>query len=109
VAGGPAHIGQITAARNGTIFAGQVSTLETPTTNLTDIDLVASATGTDEFDDAVTSGTTLLNSGGLAINTFDTLTALPSADDYIYITSASTTAVASATDGQILIELYGAA
>lgn len=109
VAGGPAHIGQITAAKNGTIFAGQVSTLETPTTNLTDLDLVASATGTDAFDAAVTSGTTLLNSGGLAINTFDTLTALPSADDYIYITSATATAVASAAAGQILIELYGTA
>jgi hypothetical protein len=109
VAGGPAHIGQITAAKNGTIFAGQVSTLETPTANLTDIDLVASATGTDEFDAAVTSGTTLLNSGGLAINTFDTLTALPSDGDYIYITSVSTTAVATAAAGQILIELYGAA
>lgn len=109
VAGGPAHIGQITAAKNGTIFAGQVSTLETPTANLTDIDLVASATGTDAFDGAVTSGTTLLNSGGLAINTFDTLTALPSADDYIYITSVTETAVATAAAGQILIELYGKA
>ena len=109
VAGGPAHIGQITTERNGVIFAAQMRTLETPTTNLTDIDLVASATGTDEFDDAVTSGTTLVNTGGIAVNTFDTLTALPSDGDYIYITSATTTAVATAAAGQILIELYGAA
>ncbi|MAO24131.1 MAG: hypothetical protein CMJ25_25550 [Phycisphaerae bacterium] len=109
VTGGPAHIGQITAAKNGTIFAGQVSTLETPTTNLTDLDLVASATGTDAFDAAVTTGATLLDSGGLAVNTFDALTALPSANDYIYITSATETAVATAAAGQILIELYGKA
>lgn len=109
VAGGPAHIGQITAAKNGTIFAGQVTTLETPTANIKDLDLVASATGTDAFDAAVTSGTVLLNSGDLDVNTVDALTALPSAGDYIYITSATTTAVATADAGQILIELYGTA
>jgi len=109
VAGGPAHIGQITAAKNGTIFAGQVTTLETPDANIKDLDLVASATGTDAFDAAVTSGTTLLDSGNLDANTIDALTELPSANDYIYITSPTETAVATATTGQILIELYGTA
>ena len=107
VAGGPAHIGQITAAQNGTIFAGQVTTLETPTTNLTDIDLIASATGTDAFDAAVTSGTTLLNSGGVLVNTIDALTAFPAADNYLYITSVTATAVTTAAAGKLLIELYG--
>ena len=107
VAGGPAHIGQITAAQNGTIFAGQVTTLETPTANLTDIDLVASATGDDAFDAAVTTPSTLLNSGGVAVNTIDALTAFPAANNYLYITSATTTAVATATAGKLLIELYG--
>jgi hypothetical protein len=109
VAGGPAHIGQITAAKNGTIFAGQVTTLETPTTNIGNLDLVASATGTDAFDAAVTSGAILLDSNGLTVNTIDALSAFPSAGDYIYITSQETTAVAAAAAGQILIELYGTA
>jgi len=103
----PAHIGQITAAQNGTIFAGQITTLETPTANLTDIDLAASATGTGAFDGAVGSPTVLANTGGVAVNTIDALTAFPAANDYIYITSATETAVTTAAAGKLLIELYG--
>lgn len=105
----PAHIGQITAARNGTIFAGKITTLETPTANLGDLDLAASATGTGAFSDAVTSPTVLVNTGGVAVNTIDALTALPAANDYLYITSADTTAVTTADAGILLIELYGTA
>mgnify|MGYP003115692524 CR=1 FL=1 len=103
----PAHIGQITAAQNGTIFAGQITTLETPTTNLTDIDLASSATGTLAFDDAVTSPTVLVNTGGVSANTIDALTAFPAANDFLYITSATTTAVTEAAAGRLLIELFG--
>lgn len=107
VAGGPAHIGQITAARNGSIFAGKITTLETPDANLKDLDLVASATGTDEFGAAVTDGTTLVNSGNLDVNTIDAFTALPADNNYLYLTSVSTTAVTTATTGILLVELYG--
>jgi len=109
VAGGPAHIGQITAARNGTIFAGKITCLETPTSNMNDLDLAASATGTDEFDAAVTSPTVLVNTGGVSINAIEALALLPAANDYLYITSAQTTAVATAAAGILLIELYGTA
>ena len=103
----PAHIGQITAAQNGTIFAGQITTLETPTANIRDIDLAASANGTGAFDGAVGSPTVLANTGGVAVNTIDALTAFPAANDYIYITSATETAVTTAAAGKLLIELYG--
>ena len=103
----PAHIGQITAAQNGTIFAGQITTLETPTANLTNIDLASSATGTLAFSDAVTSPTVLANTGGVSVNTIDALTAFPAANDFLYITSATTVAVTEAAAGKLLIELYG--
>ena len=110
VAGGPAHIGQITAARNGTIFAGKITCLETPTTNMSDLDLAASATGTGAFAEAVTSPTVLVDTGGFSINAIEALTNFPSDNDYLYITSATTTAaVASADKGILLIELYGTA
>jgi hypothetical protein len=109
VAGGPAHIGQITAARNGTIFAGKITCLETPTSNMSDLDLAASATGTGAFDEAVTASTVLVNTGGVSINAIEALTLFPAANDYLYITSAQTTAVATAAAGILLIELYGTA
>jgi len=105
----PAHIGQITAARNGTIFAGKITCLEAPETNLADIDLAASATGTGAFDGAVATPTVLVNTGGVAVNTIDALTAFPADNDYLYITSAAETAVATAAQGILLIELYGTA
>jgi len=103
----PAHIGQITAAQNGTIFAGQITTLETPTANLTNIDLASSATGTLAFSDPVTSPTVLANTGGVSVNTIDALTLFPAANDFLYITSATTVAVTEAAAGKLLIELYG--
>jgi hypothetical protein len=105
----PAHIGQITASRNGTIFAGKITCLETPDTNLADIDLAASATGTGAFDEAVDTPTVLVNTGGVSINAIEALTDFPADNDYLYITSAATAAVTTAAQGIILIELYGTA
>jgi hypothetical protein len=105
----PAYLGQVTTAQNGTIFAGVVRCLEVPTTNATDLDLYSATEGTGVFNGLVTSltETVLLNSGGYTADKMLMLTALPAADEYLYISSPTTAAVATIAAGIFLIELYG--
>ena len=109
-----AHIGQITAARNGTIFFGKVTCFEVPTTNLTTIDLYSADEATGAFDGAIgdLTETQLLDAAafaaddGAADNSVQYLSAYPAANEYLYLVSQDTTAV-TATAGKLLIELYG--
>ena len=105
----PAHIGQITAAVNGTIFAGLISCLETPATADPDIDLFAATDGTAHEDDAIsgiTGQAVLANCGDHAAGGVDALTAYPAANAYLYLTAGDTTN-ADYTAGILLIELWG--
>lgn len=104
------HIGQITAARNGTIVAGRMTCLELPAGGSDDIDLYSAteATGTN---DAAISGLTesqLINHGAWTAGQVDDLTAWPAADSYLYLVSQGT-GDAIYTAGKFLIELYGIA
>jgi hypothetical protein len=107
-AGGAAHLGQITAARNGTIFAGTIRCLEVPTGGDPDVDFWAADEATGAFDTAISTLTNeaqLINTGDWTLEE-DTLVAFPAANQYLY-------AVAGATDdaiytaGKFLITLYG--
>jgi hypothetical protein len=104
------HIGQITAAVNGTIVGGRISCLETPAGGDPDVDFwgsVDEATGAQ--DAAITSLTgeeQLINHGDWTVGEIAGLTAYPDADGYMYMACGAATD-ADYTAGQFLIELYG--
>ena len=102
------HIGQITAAVNGTVLGGKLTCLEAPAGGDPDINLwyADEATGTE---DAAVTGLTnqvqVCDSGDLALNSVVSLTTV-AADKYLYMaTGASTNA--DYTAGKLLIEFWG--
>lgn len=105
------HLGQITAAKNGTISYGQITCLETPATGDPDVDFygtVTEATGTqDAAISDLTGESQLLNNGDWtgAPATPIAMTALPGVG-YLYMADGGGTA-ATYTAGQFLIELWG--
>jgi len=106
---GVCHIGQVTAAVNGTIFKGQMGCMEVPTTGADDIDLYAATEGTGAYDAGIgtLTETALVTAGGAhAIGTVKPFTALPAANQYLYLTSGE--AVAGTYNAGILyIEMWG--
>ena len=105
------HIGQVTAANNGTILTGQWSVYEAPATGDPDIDLwyADEATGTEDAAiTGLTNQTQLMNNGDLTAASIDYFTAgaVPAADKYLYlVTGAATDGNYSA--GRLLIEMWG--
>jgi len=106
---GVAHLGQITAARNGTIFAGLMTCLETPTGGDNDIDLWSATEATGVEDTLVTdlTETQLCNSGDLTNASRIPLTAFPAANKYLYIAGGTGDTQATYTAGILIIELWG--
>lgn len=106
-----AYLGQITAARNGTIFAGQMKCLETPAGGVTDIDLYSATEATGKFDDGIAAltETALVTSGGAWASTGAAkgFTANPAADQYLYLTGGAGGTAATYTAGIFEITLYG--
>jgi len=107
-AAGNCHIGQITAAKNGTIVGGYLMCLETPVTADTDIDLYSAAesTGTEDTQIGDLTETQLCNSGALAGGTLVSLTSLPAANEYLYLV-CGTGVNDTYSAGKILIKLWG--
>jgi hypothetical protein len=109
------HIGQITAAVNGTIFAGYMQCLETPTTGEPDIDVwyADEATGTE---DAAISG--LTNQTAVLAAAADwtiaagvnmrPITGMPAADKYLYLTGGGGTTDGVYDAGKFILKFYGA-
>ena len=104
----PCHIGQITAAQNGTIFFGQMRCVETPAGGDTDIDLYAADEGTGVEDGAIgdLTETQIVNGGTHTAGDVDLIAASPAADQYLYLVGQGG-GDATYTAGQFLIELYG--
>ena len=102
------HIGQITAARNGTILAGRMTCFEAPAGGDEDINVHSATEGTGVEDGAISdlTETLLVNSGDLALGTVVIFSAVPAADEFLYLTLGSTTN-ADYTAGKLLIELFG--
>jgi len=111
----PAHIGQLTAALNGsTILMGKMTCLEVPVGGAIDIDLYSADEGTATDGTTALSGlisnlteTALITSGGnWTIGLAKTLTGIPAAGQYLYLTSGAATA-GTYTAGKFLLELWG--
>tara|TARA_R100001594_G_C3948494_1_gene242431 strand:+ start:93 stop:719 length:627 start_codon:yes stop_codon:yes gene_type:complete len=102
------HIGQITAARNGTILAGRMTCFEAPAGGDPDINIHSATEGTGVEDGAIAdlTETILVNAGDSSVGSIDILTALPAADSYLYLTTGDATD-ADYTAGKLLIELWG--
>ena len=102
------HIGQITAAENGTILTGSMECFEAPAGGDPDINVHSATEGTGVEDGAIAdlTETLLVNSGDLALGTKVYFTAVPAADEFLYLTLGATTD-ADYTAGKLLIELKG--
>jgi hypothetical protein len=105
---GVAHLGQITAARSGTIFAGRLTCVEAPTGGDTDIDIYSATENTGVEDVAISTlaETQLCNSGVLSAGTVVPLTSYPAADEYLYLVGQAG-GDATYTAGILEIELWG--
>jgi hypothetical protein len=110
---GACHIGQVTTAVNGAIFAGQVSCAEVPTTGADDINLSSASVATGAYDaDAtgLTNAEALMTAGGAhAIGTVKPFTALPTADYYLYLSCGEAGTVGTYDAGILIIEMWGLA
>lgn len=105
-----AYLGQITAAKNGTVFSGRVKCLEAPAGGVTDIDLYSATEATGVFDGGIAAltETALLTAGGAwTLGTSTELGALPAADQYLYLTGGAAGTAAAYTAGKFAIELEG--
>ena len=105
------HIGQITAAANGTLFAGYMQCVETPAGGEPDIDLFSAteSTGTEEALVTGLTETALLATAADWTNVLAPkgLTALPAANEYLYLAASGGSTNATYTAGKFIIKLYG--
>jgi len=102
------HIGQITAARNGTIIAGSMECFEAPAGGDPDINVHSATEGTGVEDGAIAdlTETLLVNAGDASLGSKVYFTGLPAADEFLYLTLGATTD-ADYTAGKLVIELIG--
>lgn len=106
--GGAAHLGRVTASRNGTIIFGRMTCLEAPVGGGTDIDLYAADEATGVEDDAIggLTETQLINAGVSSAGSSDVMTALPNGSKYLYLAEVGGTNTIY-TAGKFLIEMWG--
>jgi hypothetical protein len=104
------HIGQISAAKHGTIVAAKIECLEAPVGGDPDINIYKATVGTgSESDDisGITGQGALLNyAGDFAIEVRKDFTALPADGAYMYLVAGATTD-ADYSAGKFVITLYG--
>ena len=106
------HLGQLTAAQNGTIYAGSVTCIEAPATADPDIDLYSNveSTGTENGAAGSLTGTGVVAAAGgsWTATSAVALTAMPAANEYLYLVVGSAGGAAEDySAGILLIELYG--
>ena len=102
------HIGQITAAENGTILTGSMECFEAPAGGDPDINVHSATEGTGVEDGAISglTETLLVNAGDATLGSKVFFTAVPAADEFLYLTLGDTTD-ADYTAGKLLIEFMG--
>lgn len=109
----PCHIGQITAAVNGTIVGGVMRCLEVPAGGDPNVALYSATEGTGVEDGLISALTETLLFDPAADWTIDmdrSLTGIPAADQYLYLVQGDAAGTnATYTAGKFLITLYGTA
>ncbi len=102
------HIGQITAAQNGTILTGSMECFEAPAGGDPDINIHSATEGTGVEDGAIgdLTETLLVNAGDATLGSKVYFTAVPAADEFLYLTCGTTTD-GDFTAGKLFIELMG--
>ena len=102
------HIGQITAAQNGTILTGSMECFEAPAGGDPDINVHSATEGTGVEDGAIgdLTETLLVNAGDATLGSKVYFTAVPAADQFLYLTTGAATD-ADYTAGKLFIELMG--
>ena len=104
------HIGQITAAVNGTIIAGRMTCLEAPAGGHADLDLWTANEGTLAQDVAISTATgevQLVQAATWADGDMIPFDAFPPAGDYLILVTGTQGSDADYTGGQFLIEMWG--
>ena len=110
---GVCHLGQFTAAKNGTLFFGQVTCLETPAGGADDVAFYSATEATGEYDALVTDLTETViydktSAAAAAAATQIALAALPAANEYLYLAAGEAAAGGTYSAGQFLLEFWGA-
>jgi len=102
------HIGQITAAQNGTILTGSMECFEAPAGGDPDINVHSATEGTGVEDGAIgdLTETLLVNAGDATLGSKVYFTGVPAADEFLYLTTGAATD-ADYTAGKLFIELMG--
>jgi hypothetical protein len=102
------HIGQITAAQNGTILTGSMECFEAPAGGDPDINIHSATEGTGVEDGAIgdLTETLMVNAGDATLGSKVYFTAVPAADQFLYLTTGAATD-ADYTAGKLFIELMG--
>jgi hypothetical protein len=102
------HIGQITAATNGTILTGSMECFEAPAGGDPDINIHSATEGTGIEDGAISglAETLLVDAGDATLGSKVYFTAVPAADEFLYLTCGTTTD-ADFTAGKLFIQLMG--
>ena len=104
---GVAHIGQVTAANQGTVFGVTMECFEAPTTGDPDIDLHSATEGTGVEDTAIGDLTeTLIINGGDATLGSRTVGNTIAADQFLYLTCGTSTA-GTYNAGKLVITILG--
>lgn len=106
----PCHLGQITAAQNGTIFGGKMTCLEVPA-SLNDVDLYAAGDGALVYENLITDEddeVALVTAGGAwTLGLVKAFSGVPADGQYLYLTNGASDTPDPFTAGKFLIELYG--
>jgi hypothetical protein len=102
------HIGQITAAQNGTILTGSMECFEAPAGGDPDINIHSATEGTGVEDGAISglAETLLVDAGDATLGSKVYFTAVPAADEFLYLTTGAATD-ADYTAGKLFIQLMG--
>ena len=102
------HIGQITAAQNGTILTGSMECFEAPAGGDPDINIHSATEGTGVEDAAISTldETLLVNAGDATLGSKVFFAAVPAADEFLYLTTGAATD-ADYSAGKLFIELMG--
>jgi hypothetical protein len=107
---GAAYLAQITAAINGTILSGRMICLEVPAGGADDVDLYSAEEASGVFDGGIAAlvETALVTAAGAwTLGLIKGVSAVPAANEYLYLCGGEAGTAAAYTAGKFLIELDG--